>query len=697
MKQMLNKIIAGLIKHKKVVLPLIFVYVLFMPCMTHAADDSVEKTVLGVVSLVIQVLDMLLWPVLLMLGDLMDTQLILGPGMEEKLMTIWIQMRNLVNIAFVLVLLFVALYNVIGLGGEGELAIKTILPRIIIGLVLVNFTLVIGKLALDGVNLGTTIAFSLPEYTEGYSFAETREAFFTKVCLKSDGKTPYTETTAATAAQKDAIPMSTRMFCQRNSTTGAYDELDPTIEMRYFQSLNKNNIGLVMAVNMGGLSSLGILKTDAINSWTTMTVSFIFSLVLHLVYAISFLVLGIVLITRIMVIWLALALSPLAVFLYVVPQAKEWLGGGGGDITKKVVKHLISPMIIGLVMSMGFIMTSAWGTVASLSINNTKISEIMGANFLVSGIDDLPQLIIAMATVVIIWLGIFAAASDTYAGGITNSIKGFGERIGEAALKAPLYLPTLTVGSRGGEPVKASMMLALNAADTGLRSLESGQKTVEELREMGEHLGTNDPIFKLFGGAGEPHPSRQSAETNAAEIASMFSADLPQLTAKQAETLLERLKVTVGASELSKADQETRIKEIERVRKIYASGDKHDMKALQALVNKYEGEGADGWGLKNNQYKALRKVDVATIIVEVPKPPTPAPTPAPATGAPPPAGGAVAPPAGAPPAGAPPVATPAVAPPAGAPPAGAPPAGAPPAGAPPVATPAVATPPVGTP
>lgn len=88
------------------------------------AKQEVEQTIASMLSIAMQFLNSLLWPFLLIIGDLMDTDLILGPGMEERLKAIWIPIRDLVNIGFVLVLLVVAFYNVLGLGGgEGDLAV----------------------------------------------------------------------------------------------------------------------------------------------------------------------------------------------------------------------------------------------------------------------------------------------------------------------------------------------------------------------------------------------------------------------------------------------------------------------------------------------------------------------------------------------------------------------------------------------
>ncbi|MFA6023785.1 MAG: hypothetical protein WC777_01020 [Candidatus Gracilibacteria bacterium] len=429
---------------------------------TNAMDASevqrtVEQSIASMVSIGMNFINMLLWPFLLIIGDLMDTDLILGPGMEDRLKGIWIPVRDLVNIAFVLVLLAVAVYNVLGIGGgEGDLALKTALPKIVLGLVLVNFTFIAGKVVLDLTNVATTAVFALPELAASdetpYDFSAVKDEFERSVCWKAVDETTGAPTDYWNAAiDIGDVPIHTQLFCAVDDETGDYIGLDGVLEAKYFQNLNSNNIGLVMAVNMGGLSSLSLLKPEGITDFSDLTISIMFSIVMYAVFAVSYLVLGIVLLTRLVVLWVALALSPLAVLVYVVPQIKEW-AGGGGDFVGKVTKHLIAPIIIGATMSLGYIMIAAWDGLtgnAALDGGGFKVDEVISTEFLISGINDLPQLIIALASIVIVWTGVFAAANETYAQGIVSGIESFGGQVKDFLIKLPTVLPTVPISVAG--------------------------------------------------------------------------------------------------------------------------------------------------------------------------------------------------------------------------------------------------------
>ncbi|MBU1152178.1 hypothetical protein KJ632_05135 [Patescibacteria group bacterium] len=109
-------------------------------------------------------LSRVIWPVLYMIGGLLDGSIIFDGGMEERLRDIWIPIRNIVNIFFVLAIVGIALYNILGFaGGEGdEYTIKTMLPKIIIGIIAVNFSFLGIKIALDFVNILTTSIVAIP-------------------------------------------------------------------------------------------------------------------------------------------------------------------------------------------------------------------------------------------------------------------------------------------------------------------------------------------------------------------------------------------------------------------------------------------------------------------------------------------------------------------------------------------------------
>jgi hypothetical protein len=499
MKNLLKKLGKILMSKQTCLIVALLAAVLFMPHFAFAADpapspstdpNQMVKDLANFLAVMIRFLNSLLWPFLIIIGDLMDVDMIIGPGMEGRMINIYNQIRSLVNIAFVLVLIAVAFYNVLGLGGgEGELAIKTALPKVVLGLILVNFTLPIGRVLLDMTNVGTNIAFGLPNVVEGYDFAPELENFTNEVCFK--GKDPDSTTGemlhySSKEADKASVPIQTQFLCADTNEDDLYDDLNSVIKTSYFSDLNKNNLGLIMAVNMGKLGALNLLKADTIDSFEDLTVNMIFVTLMFFVFSASYIVMGIVLLTRVVVLWIALALSPIAVLAYVVPQVKEW-AGGGGDMQKKVIKHLVSPIIMGVTLSFGYLLMDAWNNTAGASnaLGSLAVNNVISAEFLVSGIDDLPKLILAIASIVVVWTGIFAAASDTFAQGITDGIKGFGDQVKSFAMALPMSLPTVGLGVKGEKSEhNVSPMALLLAAQSQMSNVSGGGMAMSQLQNL---------------------------------------------------------------------------------------------------------------------------------------------------------------------------------------------------------------------
>ena len=138
-----------------------------------------------------------------MTGSLLDNDLIFGGAMGERLLDIWVQIRNLVNIAFVLILLAIAVYNVLGIGEEGgglPLAFKTAIPKFVLALIAVNFSFLAVKVILDFTNVITGAVFALP------TNAITQE--------KQDFKSEFERTICGT--NNDEMPLRP-LYCEGNS------------------------------------------------------------------------------------------------------------------------------------------------------------------------------------------------------------------------------------------------------------------------------------------------------------------------------------------------------------------------------------------------------------------------------------------------------------------------------------------------
>lgn len=504
----------GRFMRKRGFLILIVALILFIPDIASAADatatsgtagqvakDAVEQTLLTTVNFFIRVLNMLLWPLLLIIGDLMSNDLIIGPGMEQRLLSIWQQIRNLVNIAFVLILLIMAFYNVSGFAKDGDFALKTGLPKLIIGLILVNFTFLGGKLVLDVSGIATNAVFALPELvansdtTDTFDFQKNVNDMEKELCIKVGG--------VQWDKKKDtSIPAATQIFCDQ--TDGKYSgKLGEAQKTKFFKNLNANNIGLMIAINMGHLESLNYAE-GAVSKISDLVVNTIFSIAMFIVFAVTYLVLALVLVARVAVLWVALAFSPVIVLFYVIPGLKSG-AGDAGNMSEKVLTHILAPIKIGIVLTVGFLMLDAMNGIVGASQNSaigkSKLSELADGTLLITGIADLQKLIIAITSIMVLWIAVFKAADGTVAQSLVDKVKGAVEGAGTGAMGLLKYTPLTPIQVQGkdNKPGETEMASWANLTRIGSKFKDSFVNAQNEKADaLYSKLGLD-----LFGGGGK--------------------------------------------------------------------------------------------------------------------------------------------------------------------------------------------------
>lgn len=477
MKKFLKKV--GKAMTRRVYLKIaIVIALLLIPKVAFAVEaidvNEIMVQFMTIINTLLALLNVILWPVLLLIGGLMDNELILGAGMEDRLLSIWVNVRNIVNIAFVLLLLAIALYNVTGVGAEGGFSLKQALPKFVIGLIAVNFSFLIGKVILDASNILTTAVAAIPYSTEEFADAQTaNNKLVRKLTLRTCAHTKIQD--GELVEDKDKGPLCegegdsplAGLLCGTHPDPNAdgktcYNGEFKAAAAQYFSRIDQRNIAMIMAVNMGGLTEFHLTPADEIPTYEQITINTLFSIVLFLVYGISYVALLVVLVARLVVLWVTLALSPLVALKYAIPESIiSGLGGGAGekmDLEKTFIKHAFAPTIIAFGMSIGFLMLDAFqsgGTNFLGSLGGTALSDFQGESqgTFVPGIDSIQALMISIATVGVVWMTVFAAASDTMASVVTDKIKGFAEKVGGWIATSPKYLPfmPIPIGGEGEE------------------------------------------------------------------------------------------------------------------------------------------------------------------------------------------------------------------------------------------------------
>lgn len=500
MKNILKKF--GLSPKLAIMSTLLIVGLLFPETAFAEDKETLDDVISGlqkVISVGLGIVHAVFWPICLMIGSLMDNDLIFGPGIGERLREIWVTMRNIVNIVFVFVLLVVAFYNVTGMGGEGNLALKTILPKFIMALIAVNFSFLGCKVILDAANVVSTSVYDIAGTVEGYDAETIKRDMEKTICtnpkyLISEGGSDAEGVTGAageSGAEGDAgtsegwsydtAGLIAKAFCCND---GKYEDNTPDAEVcstyaggsgtedpeyvyptfnnfgdSFFYKLDQNNIGVVMAVNLGGLNELTSLADKETFNLKDLAINTLFSVLMYVVFGFAYVALFIVLLARLVVLWLCIALSPLIVLMWVLPQVKEY--AQDLNLGEKFIKHLMAPIIIGLAMSIGLLLAmavknSGTGGSVETTVGEQSLDDILLQNdavgtLLTPNISDLQQLMVAAIAVAIVWLGVFGAASQTIASSVTDKIKGWGQDMGKTVAGLPKYLPFVPIVTKEGD------------------------------------------------------------------------------------------------------------------------------------------------------------------------------------------------------------------------------------------------------
>lgn len=478
-------------------------------------DEEFLKRTASFIIQVTNFLNTLLWPVLVLIGWLMDNSLLFGSGMEERLREIWIPIRNIVNILFVIGLVGIAIYNILGIGGdENNYSIKAMLPKIIIGIIAVNFSFFGIKVFLDAINILTTSVFMLPgqinEELQLVTNAGDKKSIdtirrFCEMLKQKDTKGKITGEVKISDAQieEEAETIMYQKLASdyflgedRNAIGGmSKEEIIKTIEEKYgdektnfnmqiktliegkictpentltprgeafLQRWDSRNAALAMALNMTNIVFYRDIDPSVDNA-DKLAINAIFSMMMYLIYVASFIALFVVLLARMVVLWLAIALSPILVLGLTIPLVKEKLSGFG-EVETQFVKNAIAPLGIALAMTVGWIMLRAIQSVNML--DNESVIAFDPTNIIpVAGISTLQDLMVALGTVAVVWLGIFTAASNSIAAPVTEAIKGALKKAGTFVGTMPLkHMPFVPIKLNGEEKAEGATLSEIGYA-----------------------------------------------------------------------------------------------------------------------------------------------------------------------------------------------------------------------------------------
>jgi hypothetical protein len=422
-----------------------------LPNFAHAQQAaSIQETIAWAVTWAIAAMNLGIWIVFTMLTQLLDTSMFLNTNMANTLNEVWQLARDLVNIAFAVVLVGSAVYTVVTSNRE---FIAEHLKKFVLAVVLVNFSWFIPRVIIDVGNIAAATVFDIPSMlTQGEDGLVC--TYRSPVRINGNGITctNIPDTDPVQYECDCAAVIDARYFVSKTEAADltSADGWTPILgNTLYVRLTNLNTIqdaapssvvlnGLI--INHARLMGLASVPPAARNDDITALIMFLLQeaivLILHAALFFPLAAMLLAFAIRIPVLWLTIAFMPFMVLKFVVPE--QYTGEYPQKIWDNFLKAAFLPAIVGIPLTVGFIMVNA-GQKANI------LSPLRGISFPVSGsISDYQQLLWLIMVIGIIWVGVFTTLEKMeIMGKGASAIKGAGEMLGKTALRAPLSVPLI--------------------------------------------------------------------------------------------------------------------------------------------------------------------------------------------------------------------------------------------------------------
>jgi hypothetical protein len=484
---MINRIFKFLKKNIGLFL-LIFVLINFDS--VSLADANTQAAIggmTGTLSLFLKFFQILLYPILFLIGALMDNSLLFGPGAEDRLLEIWSYVRNLINLLLGVGLVAIAIYNIAGLDADGNYAIKTVLPKIGLALVLINFSYVGSKIILDVTNVLTTTAFSLPNTVMGTQ----NNVDLGGICKGMNEA--LSSTPIAASSSSGALSSKVQELC-------GTDGNNPTEKFKAFlNGTTSNNLAFIMATNFGLINQASNVNNLVISvpSLMNLGINAIVSTILLGANFIVYLMLLLVVVGRFVILYILISVSPLVVLSMVMSGSlPESVSSLLNNLFDDFLNNATAPIIIGLGLSVSYMMFDAMVKIGN--VNTLAIASDFQAVF-PSGV-DIHQFIIGIASAYVVYKAADTATNNTIVSETVRPLKNFATDRASDLKNLPTTIPFL----RTPDGKAMNMQQGLNSISdkvreaAGVKSSTTSDKS--ELRKFVE--GNRGP--KAIEGLGVP-------------------------------------------------------------------------------------------------------------------------------------------------------------------------------------------------
>lgn len=490
------------------------------------------------------------------IGNFLGTDHVYEGAMGKMLQKIWVISRNLVNIAFVFLLLWMALKEIFFVDQESDL--RKNLVKLVLLLVVVNFSWLGTKIVLDAANVVTHAVFAIPSGISGDS------TLVTQCDVNSDPTKPITGSCYPTAMIAPADSSANNILYWQDKegeddacaavkkgyggsagadTNAAYnadgsrnENASPSNKkLQGFTSICVENLNLInynqntaviyltygMAKIQNLVDSTHTVKID------DLAISTLLSIIIQIAYTVSLFALFIAMVMRMAILWIFVGFSPfLVLFAWKNGFANEDLGEFKFGL-EEFVNWAFVPAKVGAIFVVSFIMISAGQSMGDVDIQlmekGGQVFKIPEIKTLFGSIGSLQNFIWLLISLVVLWMGVFGILSKmSIVSGVTNWIRDKGIAAGKFIATSPYWAPVLPLGRTGG---KQSIRETLAPLAKPFKDLEEMYRPGSIAK--GEDVRRLDAIAhkKDFSKYGQKAVDKKIEKSDARTIASEYGFD----------------------------------------------------------------------------------------------------------------------------------------------------------------------------
>ena len=380
-----------------------------------------------------------------------------GP-LLDMLHEIWQLTRDIMNIIFAILLVVGAVMTIIKADME---LVKSYRAKFVLSIILINFSWFIPRVILDVSQVLTYTVYQIPSLmvTKGIPCRVPGSADGTipssPCVIVTDVK--FLEETAGIVAAGPGAALPHWECPIKAFVCVEYSAFNnPTVwdHNPVLNGLIINHARLGILAHVIDPRAGGAVKPapgTEIRELMTFLIRAVIVLLIHIALFFPMLALVVAFFIRIPILWITMAFMPVAFLGFVIgdkipnfnPVEKIW---------KKFITVALLPAIVAIPLTVGFVMINAGTSIpAPPGVGGTIIP-------ILADVKDIWQILWMLMALGVMWIGVFAALKqDEFIGKIVEPIKGYGEMLGKAALKAPLAAPILPIGA-GMSPLQLLKM-----------------------------------------------------------------------------------------------------------------------------------------------------------------------------------------------------------------------------------------------